>query len=485
MSTFSGGSRGSHLVERDSSEYAGLLDHASVVGSSHDDPEETKPGPGQHCHKKISSWTGPTVIMCANLMGAGVLALPAVMKYVGWLPGLTLVVVLALGAIYSGSLISRIWTIANHRKIEAEKYGDLGRFAYGERGEKIVNFITYFYITIVTIVFHLTSAESLQTVFYDVGGHYCLWQYSTVVALLVTPLAQIRSLVNVSYLAIVGAGTIIGTVIIAVVRLLLNGKFPDSETVLINTSGGDIRDKVNSLVLIVFSYCGQAIFTELISSMQTPEDFPKSVWSSTLTMMSSYILIASVGYATLGNLAIAPVTAALPSDMWAQVASVLLFAHVLIAYIIELNILTKGLVHFWKESFPLPGSNSGPAKPNQIKLRNRLIWGLSSSFLVVMSFVMSNVCSFFSELLSFAGASGGIATTYIFPCLFILKVDQNISKAEARLCKCIIFFSCIFSAVCLVNTIQDIFQKWKDVGPPFFCNSCAYKRQHHLTPGVC
>merc|ERR1739848_548976 len=93
------------------------------------------------------------------------------------------------------------------------------------------------------------------------------------------------------------------------------GPLAGTHTVLINTSKDEIRPKVNSLVLIVFSYCGQAIFTELISSMQTPEDFPKSVWSSTLTMMSSYILIASVGYATLGNLAIAPVTAALPSAL--------------------------------------------------------------------------------------------------------------------------------------------------------------------------
>lgn len=100
-------------------------------------------------------------------------------------------------------------------------------------------------------------------------------------------------------------------------------------------------------MLIVFSYCGQAIFTELISSMQKPKDFPKAVWSSTLTMMGSYILIASVGYACLGALAIAPVTDALPEDFWAQIANVLLFGHVLVAYIIELNILTKGMIHAW------------------------------------------------------------------------------------------------------------------------------------------
>ena len=422
--------------------------------------------------KKISSWKGTSVIMCANLMGAGVLALPEVMKYVGWLPGIALICALALGAIYSGLLITRIWTLADH----ADKYGDLGKFAYGNKGQTIVNSVTYFYITVVTVVFHLTSAESLQTVFYDIGGHYCLWQYSLVIIFMILPLAQIKSLQNVSYLAIIGAGTIIATVFIAVVRLLLNGPLPDTETVLINTSSKDIRQKINTLVMIVFSYCGQAIFTELISSMQTPKDFPKAVLSSTLTMMFSYILIAGVGYAILGQLAIAPVTSALPEDFWAQIANVFLFAHVLIAYLIEINILTKGMVLL----FPPANANMKPSKG-----RNRLVWFLSSTFLVLMAFLLSNLCSFFAELLSFAGATGGIATTYIFPCLFILKVDPNIGKGESIVCKVIVVLSCIFSVVCLYNTVLDIAQKWHDVGPPFMCMSCVYKKEHKLTPGVC
>ena len=37
----------------------------------------------------------------------------------------------------------------------------------------------------------------------------------------------------------------------------------------------------------------------------------------------------------------------------------------------------------------------------------------------------------------------------------------------------------------LVNTAMDILQKWQDVGPPFMCMSCDYKKANHLTPGVC
>ena len=81
--------------------------------------------------------------------------------------------------------------------------------------------------------------------------------------------------------------------------------------------------------------------------------------------------------------------------------------------------------------------------------------------------------------------TGGIATTYIFPCLFILKVDPRVSRGEAALCKVIIAISCVFSVVCLVNTVIDILQKWQDVGPPFMCMSCDYKKANHLTPGVC
>ena len=450
---------------------------AGLLGSGSGEEEETE----HKLHgKKIESWKGASVILCANLMGAGVLALPEVMKYVGWIPGIALICLFALGAIYSGVLIMRIWSLSDH----AEKYGDLGKFAYGEKGQALVNFVTYFYITCVTVVFHLTSAESLQTVFYyDSGGELCLWQYSIAVAFLILPLAQIRSLQNVSYLAILGSVTIIGTVFIAVVRLLMNGPLPDTKTELINTSDKDVRQKLSTLVMIVFSYCGQAIFAELISSMKTPTDFPKAVWSSTLTMMFSYVLIASVGYSILGNLAIAPVTNALPADFWAQIANVFLFFHVLIAYLIEINILTKGLCHLW--SLRSTGGYASIDSKQQSKTKTRILWGLSSTFLVVVAFLLSNVCSFFAELLAFAGATGGIATTYIFPCLFIVKVDPKISKLESFVCRCVVVLACLFSMVCVVNTVMDIRQKWQDIGPPFMCMSCLYKRTHHLTPGVC
>lgn len=443
------------------------MDTALLVGGSGSEKEK-------HGHKKISSWTNTSVIMCANLMGAGVLALPAVMKYVGWLPGLGLIVVLAFGAVYSGSLITRVWTLAEQRKFSAEKYGDLGRFAYGERGYNIVNGVTYFYISVVTVVFHLAAAESLQTVFYDVGGNYCLWQYSLGVLLLVLPLVQIRSLQNVSFLAIVGAVTILGTVLIAVARLLMAGPLEGAHTVVINTSGKNLRPKVNTLVMIVFSYCGQAIFTELISGMERPRDFPKAVWSSTMTMMASYVLIASVGYACLGDLAIAPVTDALPEDFWAQIANVLLFGHVMVAYVIEANVLTT-----------ITNGSLGLLRKRGGQRTSRWIWLATSSTIVILSFLLSNSVSFFSELLALAGATGGIATTYIFPCLFILKVDPRVSRGEAALCKVIIAISCVFSVVCLVNTVIDILQKWQDVGPPFMCMSCDYKKANHLTPGVC
>jgi len=352
-----------------------LSEEDKLLGNGHG-------GEGGHHKSKISSWTNTGVIMCANLMGAGVLALPAVMKDVGWIPGLGLIVLLAFGAIYSGSLITRIWVLAEHRKHRADKYGDLGHFAYGEKGQKVVNSVTYFYISVVTVVFHLAAAESLQTVFYDVAGNLCLWQYSLVTVFLVLPLAQIRSLQNVSFLAILGSVTILGTVLIAVCRMLEQGPLEGAHTELINTSRKDIRPKVDTLVLIVFSYCGQAIFTELISSMDKPADFPKAVWSSTLTMMGSYILIASVGYACLGGLAIAPVTDALPEDFWAQIANILLFGHVLVAYIIELNILTKGMCYMWQVLRPgsWPTGKSKGECPSQFK-DPRVRFALAASLL--------------------------------------------------------------------------------------------------------
>ena len=163
------------------------------------------------------------------------------------------------------------------------------------------------------------------------------------------PFAQVRSLQNVSSLAIVGALTILGTVAIVVGRLAAMGALEDARWHLVDISSRDAPQKVGAVMTVVFSYCGQAIFTELITAMERPRDFPKAVWSSSLTMMLTYAVIAAAGYAALGSLAVAPVTSALPNDVWVLMANVLLFVHVLVAYVIEVNILSKGLINLLLE----------------------------------------------------------------------------------------------------------------------------------------
>ena len=470
--------------------------------------------------RKIASWPRASVIICANLMGAGVLALPTVMRHLGWIPGLAIVAVLGLGSVYSGALLTRVWILAEEKAHgrPAAKYGDLGRAAYGALGHDVVNFVCYFYISCVTVVFHLTTAESLQTIFHATAGDWCQWQFSAIVAFLVWPFAQVRSLQNVSSLAIVGALTILGTVAIVVGRLAAMGALEDARWHLVDISSRDAPQKVGAVMTVVFSYCGQAIFTELITAMERPRDFPKAVWSSSLTMMLTYAVIAAAGYAALGSLAVAPVTSALPNDVWVLMANVLLFVHVLVAYVIEVNILSKGLINLLarpgggrresaagedagnsglgvRGSIPAGATalpKAGPGTPHAIaaaaiarERRSRRVWMASTSFLIAGAFLLSNVCSFFVELLSFAGATGGIATTYIFPCVFLLRLDKRMPRWERFVCRAVVGFAVLLAALGIVNACLDIWRQWEQIGPPFACMSCEYKRAHKLTPGVC
>ncbi len=156
----------------------------------------------------------------------GILGLPFAISQMGWYFGLASVVILGVGAAYSGILISRL---AAHVQ-RARNYGDLGFAAYGDTGRRYVLVSTYTFIIGVTIVFHLTCAISLQDVFYE--SRPCLVSCSAIVAAVMLPISQVRSMHDLSWVAVVGVLCIIVPLVIVVFDIVSKGRVPGVTTAL-------------------------------------------------------------------------------------------------------------------------------------------------------------------------------------------------------------------------------------------------------------
>ena len=80
-------------------------------------------------------------------------------------------------------------------------------------------------------------------------------------------------------------------------------------------------------------------------------------------------------------------------------------------------------------------------------------------FTVALCFVISNLIPFLTDLMGFIGASCGMFTTYIFPCVFSVKLlHHELSPAGVLAIKLVAVLALIVSGVGVYGTIADIVQ---------------------------
>ena len=216
---------------------------------------------------------------------------------------------------------------------------------------------------------------------------------------------------------------------------------------------------------VVFAFAGQVIFIELQSDMAQPEDFPKSVGASLGVMAVVYVLVASVGYVYIGASALAdgrPLTSYLSGTLL-RVVNGFLAVHVLIAYVIEGNVLVRNVL-----------SMLGVATEDLTAetLRARLLWLACTSALVGGAFGISSVVPFFSDVMGFFAALCSIMLSYTFPLLFAIKL-LPLPKWKAWLWGVLAVIAAGVAVAGTVATSINIFNKVRSESavPPFACDA--------------
>lgn len=117
------------------------------------------------------------------------------MIQVGWIVGVSLLVVSAAGSVYSGILIDSVAARVGSDPIHGgppRKYADLGRAAFGTRGETVVKATQYAFLAGCIVAVQLTASQSLHTVIHALHGESCLVVCNTVIAVIMLPIMQLQ-----------------------------------------------------------------------------------------------------------------------------------------------------------------------------------------------------------------------------------------------------------------------------------------------------
>ena len=85
---------------------------------------------------------------------------------------------------------------------------------------------------------------------------------------------------------------------------------------------------------------------DLIAEMRFPKQFNKSIWLSQIFMYCNYSLVAFLGYHAYGSNVKSPITLNMPDDGVNIATNVLLFIHMMIAYLINSTVITQAGVRF-------------------------------------------------------------------------------------------------------------------------------------------
>ncbi|KAL6781314.1 hypothetical protein ACKKBG_A10640 [Auxenochlorella protothecoides x Auxenochlorella symbiontica] len=387
-----------------------------------------------------NGWKATTFILLTDMFGLGALAIPSVFAHLGWLAAGVALLALGSAMLFSGSLFTRL--AAAHPDVSV--YHRLAGAAYGRRGRWLVFGTVYTLILLSPAVIHLTSAEALGVLMGGRGGP----SPGLLVTLAMLPLAQVRSMEDVGWVSVVGTGTMLAAVAVTLGKLLLE-PLPEraaAATHWLPPASTTPRLALVALLDVVFAYGGQQNWFRYASTMRKRSNFLLVTRVGAVTMTAFYLLLGCAGYWSLGSAydLSKPITSVLPQDGWTVLTNAMLLIHCLVAYQININVLTHLVL-------TVVAKHRAPAR----SWRGWGAWTLVSGVGVLASWALASGIPFFSLVIALVAAVGDVAAGYLIPALLALRL-LPLGRAERWLCRALVPLSVALSAAGIFSAVREI-----------------------------
>eukprot|EP00040_Diaphanoeca_grandis_P013445 m.67974 g.67974 ORF g.67974 m.67974 type:complete len:460 (-) comp23894_c0_seq1:35-1414(-) len=353
------------------------------------------------------SWYSAMFFQVSIILGLGVLGIPLALDKLGLVFGLVVLMLSALGAIYSGFTISFLVQGATAKFNERPtKFVDLASLLLGKKGRIAVRIAQYSFLIGVIVAVQLTASKSIVQISTAVGHPLCLVLANAIIVVVMLPIMQFQTLEDVTWAAVLGVVMILIPLAIYLYQIATHRSPSDYDPGVPASSSVEVI--VNAIATMIFAYQGQTIFPEIISEMHTPKDFPKAVVGSVVIMTTVYVGVGVAGYVMMG--ATTAYFNAWSNDNFPKAgettaANVMLIIHVLTGYIINGNIFNRIVCNVLMRG----------DKGRERKQFRRATWAAATIITLSTSFFLSNMIPTLSYIISLIGATSGTFLTFIFP----------------------------------------------------------------------
>jgi len=273
-----------------------------------------------------NTWVMTCVLMLAEVMGTGVLSLPAAAAKTGWILAMVSVVAFAGAAAYSGMLLSQ----TRNEYFPAENsYSEMARKTGGDRFALFTLIMVLINWGLLLPYFLISVGDSIELIFYS--EWLCSYQKSLIGAVLMILPLQCPDFHAISFISYPSAAAIIIAVICSLAQL---ETVSDVKTSASPDPDEDFISLYGSFASFIFAYQGQSMFLELMREMKDGNGFPRASFSAYLVMCIVYAVTVVMGYAGQGD----QIASFLPDSMKdggvKRFVGILLVFHVVVAYVV-------------------------------------------------------------------------------------------------------------------------------------------------------
>nr|XP_019010104.1 uncharacterized protein I206_04572 [Kwoniella pini CBS 10737]OCF48885.1 hypothetical protein I206_04572 [Kwoniella pini CBS 10737] len=391
-----------HSADRDS--YS-LADRAEVGKLS--DPEVGKPALGNGTvvdavwgniegdgpNYRSLSWIKATVLQLKTQVGLGILGLPAAFNILGLVPGIIVIVAVALIVGWSDYVVG-IFKL-NHPEVYT--VADVGYMLFGVWGREILGFAFWLQIVAVTGASFLSMSVAFNTI---TEHATCTVVWAILAMVIIASLASIQTLSRISWLGWIGLASIMSSVITLMVALGAADKpslAPATGDWAIETTiaaSPSFIDAINAVCIIIFSYAGTPNYFSIVGEMREPKDFTKSVIVGQTLMTTVYLIVASVVYHYAGQYIASPALGTAGSTI-KKVCYGLALPGLAVGGLILVHTAAKYVfVRVLRKSTHL--SKNTPV--------HYLVWYACIAVTSILAFIIAEAIPVFNDLLSLIGA---------------------------------------------------------------------------------
>ncbi|KAJ3671083.1 hypothetical protein LUZ60_008509 [Juncus effusus] len=379
---------------------------------------------------------------CLNLInvvsGIGVLSMPYALSQGGWL---SLILFVAVGFIcyYTGILIQRCMRADQN----INSYPDIGWYAFGHAGQKIIAAFMYVELYLVAISFLILEGDNLDKIFPGTSVEFLFVKlegqklFIVLAAGIIWPTTWLRNLAVLAYVSAVG---LVASVVLT--GSLIWAGMAETEFKGLTADVLNLEGLPTALGLYFVCFTGHAVFPTIYTSMRNKSQFSKVLFISTVLCTFNYGLTAVLGYLIYGNDVQSQVTLNLPSEkIYSKIAIYTTLINPFAKYALLISPVTSSI----EERLCLHDKNYSASL-------------LIRTLVLISTVILASCVPFFGFLMSFIGSFLSVMATVLFPCVCYLKIYESarLFSLELVAILVILFIGVLVAIMGTYSSLQQI-----------------------------